>query len=72
MTVVVIAHTVVDPGTMMIHLQDALLADPAMVGSRWFETLAVLAVPGQRSLLSLLGYYRGSGGGGCIGSVLES
>eukprot|EP00405_Crypthecodinium_cohnii_P063841 CAMPEP_0195026460 /NCGR_PEP_ID=MMETSP0326_2-20130528/50320_1 /TAXON_ID=2866 ORGANISM="Crypthecodinium cohnii, Strain Seligo" /NCGR_SAMPLE_ID=MMETSP0326_2 /ASSEMBLY_ACC=CAM_ASM_000348 /LENGTH=64 /DNA_ID=CAMNT_0040048315 /DNA_START=684 /DNA_END=876 /DNA_ORIENTATION=- len=38
------ADAVVDPGTVMIHLQDAALADSAMVAAVWFVLAAPLAV----------------------------
>ena len=36
MSVVVVADTVVEPGTVVIHLQDTTVADAAVVGSWWF------------------------------------
>ena len=35
-SVVVVADTVVQPGTVVIHLKDATVANAAVVGPRWF------------------------------------
>mmetsp|Transcript_32596 Transcript_32596/g.42095 ORF Transcript_32596/g.42095 Transcript_32596/m.42095 type:complete len:94 (-) Transcript_32596:47-328(-) len=36
-------HTIVDPGTMMVHFDNASVADGAVVGAGWFEGLAAAA-----------------------------
>ena len=41
--VVVVADTVVEPRTVVVHLQDATVTDAAMVGSGWFRLDAFLA-----------------------------
>ena len=43
MPVVVVADTVVEPRTVVVHLQDATVTDAAMVGSGWFWLDAFLA-----------------------------
>ncbi len=37
------ADTVVDPGTMMVHFDDASVANGAVVGTGWFEGVAATA-----------------------------
>ena len=41
--VVVVAYAVVEPGAVVVHLQDAAVANTAVVGSRWFGLDAFLA-----------------------------
>ena len=41
--VVVVAYAVVEPGEVVVHLQDATVTDAAMVGSGWFRLDAFLA-----------------------------
>ena len=36
MSVVVVADTVIQPGAVVIHLEDATVADAAVMGSGWF------------------------------------
>ena len=36
MSVIVVADTVIQPGAVVIHLEDATVADAAVVGPRWF------------------------------------
>jgi len=42
---VVQTHTIIDPETMMVHLQDAAIAASAMVGPQWLHNLTCFAVP---------------------------
>lgn len=65
MAIIKVAHTVVDPGTMMVHLEDTLLADPAMMRSGRLEGFAVLAVSWQRCLFLAFG-----DSGGVLGVVV--
>jgi hypothetical protein len=51
MSIVEVPHTVIDPGTMVIHFENTLLANPAMMRSGRFEGFACPAVPWQRCLL---------------------
>lgn len=37
------ADTVVDPGAVMVHFDDAAVADGAVVGAGWFEGVATTA-----------------------------
>lgn len=50
MPIVVVAHTVVDPGAVVVHLEHTLLADPAVVRPRRLEPLTDPAVPWKRCL----------------------
>jgi hypothetical protein len=56
-------YTVIDPGAMVVHLEDTLFTDPAVVRSRWFESFAVLAVSGQRRFFLLSFHHCGIIGG---------
>jgi hypothetical protein len=44
MSIVEMTDTVVDPGAVVIHLENAFLTDPAMMRSGRFESFAVFAV----------------------------
>jgi len=38
------AYTIVDPGTVVVHLQNAAVADTAMVTPGWLQAVALLAL----------------------------
>jgi len=70
-SIVEVPHTIVDPGAMVIHLEDTFLADPTVMRSRWLEGFAVLAVSRQGSLF-LLGSGCSMGDGGSVADVAGS
>lgn len=56
--IVVISHTIVDPRTMVIHLQDAPSANTTMVSTIGLVPLAMFAVPPVARFLRLLQVHR--------------
>ena len=56
--VVVVAYAVVEPGAVVVHLQDAAVANTAVVGSRWFGLDAFLANRGHlRTMSNIFKYF---------------
>jgi hypothetical protein len=52
--VVELAHAVAHPGAVVIHTQDALLANPAVVHSFLFDEVAFEAVPNAIKRINLV------------------
>jgi len=50
MTIVEVAHTVVNPGTVMVHPENAFFANAAMMRAGRLESFTVFAVSRQRLL----------------------
>lgn len=44
-------NATVQPGAVMVHPCNTSVADAAMVRSRWFWPLALVAVPGRTTFL---------------------
>ena len=47
-------HTVPSPGAVVVHPHHTLLADAAVVGSWWFQVVALLAKPQPKERIVLL------------------
>ena len=49
-----LAHAVADPGTVVVHPEDALPADAAVVHARLLDQVALRAIPDAVQRLDLL------------------